>query len=105
MALRVTAWAPRAQQVSWSDVGRDVALTSAAASTDTGAHRRAYFGDDLGWVDAELVTRFDLIGEPIRGPIIVEEATTTVVVPPDWDARSDEHGNIVLRRASRAGGG
>jgi N-methylhydantoinase A len=102
MALRVTAWATRAHHVSWSDVGRDIALRTATPGTTDRHRRRAYFGDDSGWVDAALVTRHDLIGEAMDGPIIIEEATATVVVPPGWRARCDERGNVVLRRVSDA---
>lgn len=34
----------------------------------------------------------------LEGPAIVEEWTTTIVVPPSWSARSDRLGNLVLER-------
>ncbi|HMH53340.1 MAG TPA: hydantoinase/oxoprolinase family protein [Candidatus Acidoferrum sp.] len=34
----------------------------------------------------------------LRGPAIVEEFGATTVVPPDWSARVDESGNLVLER-------
>jgi N-methylhydantoinase A len=33
----------------------------------------------------------------IVGPAIVEQMDTTTVVPPDFDARADEQGNLILR--------
>jgi N-methylhydantoinase A len=98
MALRVTAWVPPGREVSWSEIGRRLATAMPATDAAATRHRRAYFGREIGWADAEIVTRRDLIGPPRRGPAIVEESTTTVVVPPDWWAHCDEHGNLVLHR-------
>jgi N-methylhydantoinase A len=35
----------------------------------------------------------------VEGPAIVEEWTTTILVPPGWSARSDRLGNLILERA------
>jgi N-methylhydantoinase A len=37
-------------------------------------------------------------GATHAGPAVIEEDTTTTVVPPGWRARLDEHGNLVLER-------
>ncbi|MBI2880805.1 MAG: hydantoinase/oxoprolinase family protein [Candidatus Tectomicrobia bacterium] len=37
-------------------------------------------------------------GARIPGPAVVEEKESTVVVPPGWDARTDEFSNLVLQR-------
>lgn len=60
--------------------------------------RRAYFGAARGWLDADVINRRQL-QTPRAGPAIVEEYDTTVLIPPGWTARLDEHGNIVLSRA------
>ncbi|MFQ5912648.1 MAG: hydantoinase/oxoprolinase family protein [Nitrospinota bacterium] len=39
-------------------------------------------------------------GMSIRGPAIVEESESTVVLSPGWDAQVDEFYNVVLRRKS-----
>lgn len=37
-------------------------------------------------------------GEHISGPAIIDQPTTTIVVPPKWDARLDDRSNIYLVR-------
>ena len=57
--------------------------------------RRAYFGPAHGRCDTRVVNRADL-GQPHRGPCIVEEYDSTCVVPPDAIASLDRYGNIVI---------
>ena len=35
----------------------------------------------------------------ITGPAIIDEFGSTTIVPPDWIARLDESGNLLLERA------
>ena len=37
-------------------------------------------------------------GERIAGPAVVDQPTTTMVIPPEWDAELDERSNIYLTR-------
>jgi N-methylhydantoinase A len=57
--------------------------------------RQAYFGSVHGWCETRVVNRADL-GEPHRGPCIVEEYDSTCVVPPGSTASLDGYGNIVI---------
>lgn len=57
--------------------------------------RSARFGGG-GSHEVPAVPRRALIGAPLRGPAIIEEPDTTVVVPPGWNAELDELGCIVL---------
>jgi N-methylhydantoinase A len=59
--------------------------------------RRAFFGE-AGWIDTPVMPRAALSVEPIKGPIIVEEYDTTIVVLPDWQAALDGWNNVVLTR-------
>ncbi len=43
-----------------------------------------------------MLRRQQLSGQPLRGPLIVEEYDATAVVSPDWTAHIDERGNIVM---------
>ena len=53
------------------------------------------------FVNSAIVDRDALgAGDVLDGPAIVEELDTTVVVPSGWSALADEHGNLVLTRAS-----
>jgi N-methylhydantoinase A/oxoprolinase/acetone carboxylase beta subunit len=40
-------------------------------------------------------------GYRAEGPLIIEEAESTTVVPPGWQAGVDESGNLVLGRRDR----
>jgi N-methylhydantoinase A len=57
--------------------------------------RKAYFGDDRGWLDTPVLNRADL-GDGRNGPLIIEEYDSTCVVPPGARAECDAAGNIVI---------
>ncbi|MBV9860424.1 MAG: hydantoinase/oxoprolinase family protein [Alphaproteobacteria bacterium] len=65
------------------------------AGTGVVARRSVYFGE-TGEVSADVLGRGALSDTPRRGPLVIEEYEGTTVVPPDWLARLDRHGNIVL---------
>ncbi|MDP2659481.1 MAG: hydantoinase/oxoprolinase family protein [Dehalococcoidia bacterium] len=61
--------------------------------------RRVYFQEAEGWLDCPLYQRAGLApGFRVEGPAIVEEHTSTLVVPPEFQAEIDAFGNVVLRR-------
>jgi N-methylhydantoinase A len=66
--------------------------------------RDAYFGERLGTLRTAVVSRASLQGPLRRGPLIVQEYDTSVVVPPGCSAALDAHGNIVLDIGSDAAG-
>jgi N-methylhydantoinase A len=65
--------------------------------------RPAYFGPELvgsGYLDTPVYDGAALgPGAEVRGPALVEEPFTVVVLPPGHVARVDDHGNYVLRPA------
>ena len=62
--------------------------------------RPVYFKELGGWAPCQIYERTALpAGLRIRGPAILEEHTTTVVVPPGFEAEADRHGNLLLRLA------
>jgi N-methylhydantoinase A len=63
---------------------------------DVRGERLAYFGAMDGWMMARTMTRHALGPKPQRGPILVGEFDTMVLVPPDFDATLDRDSNIVL---------
>ncbi|MBV9587886.1 MAG: hydantoinase/oxoprolinase family protein, partial [Alphaproteobacteria bacterium] len=93
--------------VSLEVIGRGIPDTSRAASAAaaslapdvaiTKPVRRAYFGSQQGWLDAQVINR-SALKAPHSGPCIVEEYDATCLVPPGWTARLDACGNIVLSR-------
>ncbi|MGW0632334.1 hydantoinase/oxoprolinase family protein [Streptomyces sp. NPDC002758] len=70
---------------------------SAQAETRPVASRDIWFPDS-GWhKDVPVYERQDLGAEyRITGPAVVDEWTTTVIVPPGWSAHVDELSNLVL---------
>jgi N-methylhydantoinase A len=62
------------------------------------AWRPVHFGD-AGGVETPVFDRDRLaLGQMVVGPAIVEEWTTTIVVPPGWEATTDHMGNLVMER-------
>src|SRR5439155_26834066 len=62
--------------------------TPTAAST-----RRLYLGDD--WCEAPVFRRGDLaVGATLTGPCVVEEATSTTYLPPQFDLEVDARRNL-----------
>ncbi|MBI3977617.1 MAG: hydantoinase/oxoprolinase family protein [Chloroflexi bacterium] len=58
--------------------------------------RDAYFGSGHGMLRTPIVSRRDLVGQTLDGPLIVEEYDATCVVPPGCRASVDGWGNIVV---------
>ena len=66
--------------------------------------RRAFFGPRHGWQLTPVIARADLGPEPRRGPLIVEEYDTTVVLRPGWTARLDAWNNVHMEKAGAQNG-
>lgn len=64
-------------------------------SSPAAGKRLAYFGPDLGWLEAEVIDRAALAHKK-SGPLIVEEYDATCVVRPGASAQLDSAGNIVI---------
>jgi N-methylhydantoinase A len=55
--------------------------------------RRAWFG---GWIDTPVYDRAEMpTGLTIEGPVIVEEAGGTTIVPPGWTVRVHDNGALL----------
>jgi N-methylhydantoinase A len=62
--------------------------------------REVFFSEADGWVDCPVYDRSTLpVGYQLQGPAIVEEHTSTTVVPPHWLCSIDEYTNIILERS------
>ena len=71
------------------------------APTETGASvietRQVWFGDD--WTDCPIMDRTRMgAGESFQGPMIIEEAGGTSVVPPGWTVNVHASGSLDCRR-------
>ncbi|MEI7760231.1 MAG: hydantoinase/oxoprolinase family protein [Thermoleophilia bacterium] len=56
--------------------------------------RRAYFGTEAGRIETPVCNRGGLLEGERRGPLLIDEADSTCVVPPGCVARLDAYGNI-----------
>ncbi|MFQ5942661.1 MAG: hydantoinase/oxoprolinase family protein [Anaerolineales bacterium] len=60
------------------------------------SQRPIYFPGS-GFLDSDVYEREDLLaGQAMLGPSLIEERTSTTVIPIGWRARIDTHGNIVV---------
>ncbi|SDJ17119.1 hydantoinase/oxoprolinase family protein [Nonomuraea jiangxiensis] len=62
--------------------------------------RRAYFPELGGYTDVPVHTR-DTMGSALPGPATVEDAESTIVVPPAWTATRTAAGAVHLLRSER----
>jgi N-methylhydantoinase A len=59
--------------------------------------RLAYYGDKSSFVESTVYDRYRLQpGDKIDGPSIIEENTSTCVVPPESKAKVDEYYNLII---------
>ena len=69
---------------------------SAAEETE----RPVYFGPEQGRLGAAVLSRRALALKACRGPALIQEYDTTIVVPPGCEARLDDHDNVAIAVAS-----
>jgi len=63
-------------------------------------HTRPVYFDGAGWRDTRVFDRPRLpVDVPVAGPAVIEEMSSTTVVPPGYRARVDAFGNILVRVA------
>jgi N-methylhydantoinase A len=61
--------------------------------------KRICWFDGLHEIETDIVDRASLT-EMVSGPAIIEDAWSTVVVPPGWLAKPDTAGNLFLARGT-----
>ncbi|WP_433254913.1 hydantoinase/oxoprolinase family protein [Streptosporangium sp. CA-135522] len=70
--------------------------TGSASPRARTARRAAYFPEAGGYVPVPVLTRASVAAGGLTGPAIVEDAESTIVVPPGWAARLDGSGAVIL---------
>ena len=70
-------------------------LQPATADVKSGDRRDAYFGSKWGVLDTPVMHRSG-VTEPTRGPLLIDEYDSTIVVPPDMRVGLDERLNLIL---------
>jgi len=94
VSVRVRALSP-AGSINFADLSRGLAVED--YQTGEVANRDAYFGPSLGTLRTPVTRRLNLEGQR-RGPMIIEEPDTTIVVPPGWSVERDRFANVVMNR-------
>jgi N-methylhydantoinase A len=75
-------------------------IPGSTAKPKASSYRQAFFG--AGFVRTAIYDGPSLrAGQAVKGPAIIEEPFTTIVVPPKWNVKLDKLGNYL---ATRAGG-
>jgi N-methylhydantoinase A len=70
-------------------------LKPARAAVRPGDRRKAYFGERWGRIDTPVINRAD-VSNTMKGPLLIDEYDSTIVVPPDMTATLDIRSNIVM---------
>jgi N-methylhydantoinase A len=96
--IRVAVRAPVAGD---SRPGESEAQTNGEAgrslNAKTGTTRAAYFGEHRGFVETTVYQRRELApGDELRGPAVVEEEGSTLVIGPGGSARVARSGNLIV---------
>ncbi|MBM3357633.1 MAG: hypothetical protein FJY54_07885 [Betaproteobacteria bacterium] len=60
--------------------------------------RSAYFGGEHGWLATRTCARRDMAREPRRGPLIIQEFDSTILVPLEFSASVDAQSNVLMTR-------
>ena len=73
---------------------------TAPAGTDAVKGERQVWFRTTGSTNAAVYDRARMpVGLAVQGPAIIESLESTILVPPGWQARMDEDGFVVLKRA------
>lgn len=79
----------------------EIAKRTSALSTEPVMQRNVVFRGSEAGVPTQIIARDSLApGQALRGPAIIDEWTTTTIVPPDWTCTCDVYGNLVLEPAA-----
>ena len=100
-AVRVRASWP-APSLTFAEIARQEIERGRTAAQSDGAPvtRSLYFGPETGAVEGPIITRASLHEAPRVGPLVIEEAEATVLVPPRTTASLDATGSVILRRGA-----
>jgi N-methylhydantoinase A len=95
VSVRVRAIAP-ARSVGVRELAASFERSARSGPPAAKQTRQAHFGPQAGNLDAQVVSRRNLLNGAITGPAIIEEFDTTIVIPPRWRAELDRFANVVL---------
>lgn len=94
VSLRLIASVANSKTHTASPV-QGIASPSVEANGET-RMRKAFFGEGHEFQSTPVIIRTDLTKLRRKGPLIVEEYDSTIIIPPGWTARADDHWNVVI---------
>ena len=63
--------------------------------------REVYFGSSFGWNETPVYERADISHRAkVAGPAIIEEMSSTTILPPNYEATVDTGANLILMESS-----
>ena len=75
----------------------ELATSSGVNAAKPAGHRRTYLKEIRELVDAPVYVGHDFpIDVPLNGPLFIDDALSTVVVPPDCIVRRSRYGGFVI---------
>jgi N-methylhydantoinase A len=88
-SLRLNARGIRGGKLDFAKLGLQPCKTAAPHRV-----RTARFGRQKDWCDVPVIAREALIGN-VQGPLLIESADSTVVIPPQVSVTPDAQGNLI----------
>jgi N-methylhydantoinase A len=88
------AGAQEKDSLEWSGALK-VAGQQSGQDTNMATSRAAHFGTTYGLIETPVITR-SALQTTTRGPLLIDEYDSTIVVPPDMQASLDAQGNVVV---------
>lgn len=81
-----------------ADVKPENLMTSEIKAARANDHRKrkAFFGNEFGWIESPILRLSDLADEKLKGPLIIELYDSTCVVPPYAEAKLSKWGAIEI---------
>jgi N-methylhydantoinase A len=100
LAVEAMSWGVTVSTVSAPIV--PAAAPPAKPNPPRSGTRRLFDGASAQWQEVPVYERSELVpGAYLCGPALIGEDQTTTVVPPDFDARVDVHGHLILQCNAR----
>lgn len=97
--MEVTSVRAAATRLAGSPIETKTGINRPTSGGGPMGQRRVYFGSADGWWDTDVYQDRRSVRDVV-GPLIVEEADTTIVVPPGWRANCDERDRLRLDRGA-----
>lgn len=99
--VEVISWRLRATGPPVLNSAAQVSRGTGGVGRPSTTSRPAFFRSGATWIEVPVRRRDQLPAAAERGPFIIEEPNTTIVVPPRWCVGVDRLANIVARREHR----